>query len=137
MSWISDLQIIVLNKLNTLAMPATVIGEWVIEVQRDKVTGTELHLAPASRSSGPASRGYTTRRATFALMVIVPLEQGAEDDAAEAAQAVGDKLDTLTQVGDYIVRNVSQPAILDANEWRENRMLSTTYLIEMEATGAY
>lgn len=131
MSWIKDLRDALRTQIQTTT-GVTTVADWVIEIQRDKLTGREFHIAPASRKSINASRGQKNRNASFVCMLAYP---EAKDADAEAAQVIVDSLETLlnAKIGEFSIIEIEQPQVLDPAEWREQSKLSTTIILTLEA----
>jgi hypothetical protein len=130
-SWIKDLRDALRTQIQTTT-GVTTVADWVIEIQREKLTGRELHLAPASRKSTNSARGCKHRSASFVCMLVYP---DGTDANAEAAQVIVDSLETLlnARVGVFSIVEIEQPQVLDPMEWREQHKLSTTIIFTLEA----
>jgi len=136
MSHIKAIRDAVVTHLGTMALGVTVVSDWVPMIERDKLAGVELHVFPIDFQRTTASRVHKTRVAKIGLLLVEPQTQGQESSQAESAQVLGDELETLLdiRIGGYLVKSIEQPMIVDHDEWRTNRKLSTTFILTLEST---
>lgn len=130
-SWLKALNDDFVTALEGLLSNVVVIGEWVIEVQRDKLTQREIHVAPAHRKVAAASRGLKKKVAMIQCMIVDPL-RGYEE--VESAQLLVDQLEGLlnTRLGIFTITEIHQPIVLDTDQFRTERKISTTVVFTFE-----
>lgn len=139
MSWITDTRTAVADALE--ALPAfedlTILREWVPEIDREKLTELEIHIAPLARRSTLQSRCSTLNAIDVSIGFVDPANADPNQKAAKA-EAEQDLVDAMIaamlgkRVGTFFCPAVEQSTITDVDHWRESECVSTFVNLTLE-----
>ncbi len=135
MSWVRDVGIQLAADIGGLGHGVATSFVWVPEVHREQTSNEMIIVTPMSRSVSSASRGCKLRQVSYGVLYIAPLAQTSEDNQVEFSQLdIAERLDTLlgAKVLTMSITKIAQDAIVDGGLYRNDRLLSAAWTIELE-----
>ena len=118
---------------------AKLISEWVPQIDRDKLTEREIHIAPQTRETRLASRSYRIVAVDVSVAIVDPFEQGQENKQTsgghELADAIIDGLlgKRIGGANNMICVAAEQTVTTSVEHWRANRMFASFLNLKLES----
>lgn len=140
MSWIEQARADLADAIEALPQfgGVSVLREWVPEIDREKLTQTEVYIAPQARQTRIASRSCRIVAVDVGVAIVSPFIQGQENNQTSAGHELADTIidgllgKRIGGTNNMMCIAAEQTVTTSVEHWRDKRMFATFLTLKLE-----